>query len=220
MVFVLVYIVVFVERAQRRIVVQYPKGMAVGGRAMAMKNSYFPLKVNSSGVMPPILASSLLMLPLTILQFLANSKGVTSGWLSDLRSLLSKGGLGYLTIYGLLIFAFTFFYIGLTFNPDETAENLKKNGAFIAGIRPGKSTADYLGFVMKRLTFLSACYLVFLCVIPEILTSELGVQFILGGTSLLIVVTVIMETISQIQSHLVAYQYEGLIKKAQLKGRL
>ena len=218
--FLLIYLVVFVERAQRRIVIQYSKGMTMGGRAMAMNNSYFPLKINMSGVKPPIFASALLMLPLTILQFLANSEVGQSGFASSMRIWLERGGALYMTLYAALIFFFTFFQTSLVFNPMETAENLKKNGGFIAGRRPGKSPADYLDYVVTRLTFLGAIYLVFLCIVPELLTAELGIRFVLGGTSLLIVVTVIMETISQVQSHLVAYQYEGLIRKAQLKGKL
>ena len=216
----LIYIVVFVERAQRRIVIQYPKGMAAGGRAMAMKNSYFPLKINPTGVMPPIFASALLMLPLTLLQFLANSEEGKYAWAQDLQIWLSRGGFVYMALYALMIIFFTFFYTGVVFNPKETADNLKKNGGFIAGIRPGNSTAEYLDYVMTRLTVLGAFYLAALCVIPEVLISHLAVPFVLGGTTLLIVVTVIMDTMSQIQSHLVAYQYESLIRKAQLKGRL
>ncbi len=215
----LIYIVVMVERAQRRIVIQYPKGMT-GGRALSMKNSYFPLKINPTGVMPPIFASALLMLPLTLLQFLSNSESGSHAWAQDLQVWLSRGGFIYMAIYALMIIFFTFFYTSVVFNPKETADNLKKNGGFIAGIRPGNSTAEYLDYVMTRLTVLGAFYLAALCVIPEILISELSVPFVLGGTTLLIVVTVIMDTMSQIQSHLMAYQYESLIRKAQLKGRL
>lgn len=216
----LVYIIVMVERAQRRIVIQYPKGMAMGNRALSMKNSYFPLKINPTGVMPPIFASALLMLPLTLLQFLANSESGSYGWAQDLQVWVSRGGFVYMALYALLIIFFTFFYTSVVFNPKETADNLKKNGGFIAGIRPGNSTAEYLDYVMTRLTVLGAFYLAALCVIPEVLIAELSVPFVLGGTTLLIVVTVIMDTMSQIQSHLVAYQYESLIRKAQLKGRL
>ena len=211
----LIYVVVLFERAQRRIVIQYPKGMSAGGRAMAMKNSYFPLKINPTGVMPPIFASALLMLPLTAVNFLSNSN---VGWAQTMQVWMSRGGFVYMTIYALLIIGFTFFYTNLVFNPKETADNLKKNGGFIAGIRPGASTAEYLGYVMNRLTVLGALYLATLCVIPEILIAELAVPFVLGGTTLLIVVTVVMDTISQIQSHLIAHQYESLIRKAQLKG--
>ena len=217
MVVALIYIVVFVERAQRRIIIQYPKGQ-MGGRVLSAKNSYFPLKINPTGVMPPIFASALLMLPLTVLQFMSDSS--KAGWAQDLAVWLGRGGILYMTLYALLIVFFTFFYTGVVFNPVDTADNLKKNGGFIAGIRPGKSTAEYLDYVVTRLTVLGAFYLAALCVFPEILIAELSVPFFLGGTTLLIVVTVIMETMSQIQSHLVAYQYESLIRKAQLKGRL
>ncbi len=217
MVVALIYIVVFVERAQRRIIIQYPKGQ-IGGRILSAKNSYFPLKINPTGVMPPIFASALLMLPLTVLQFMSDSS--KAGWAQDLAVWLGRGGILYMTLYALLIVFFTFFYTGVVFNPVDTADNLKKNGGFIAGIRPGKSTAEYLDYVVTRLTVLGAFYLAALCVFPEILIAELSVPFFLGGTTLLIVVTVIMETMSQIQSHLVAYQYESLIRKAQLKGRL
>ena len=216
----LIYIVVMVERAQRRIVIQYPKGMTMGGRSLSMKNSYFPLKINPTGVMPPIFASALLMLPLTLLQFLANSENGSHAWAQDALVWLSRGGIVYMALYALLIIFFTFFYTSVVFNPKETADNLKKNGGFIAGIRPGNSTAEYLDYVMTRLTVFGAFYLAALCVIPEVLISQFAVPFVLGGTTLLIVVTVIMETMSQIQSHLLAYQYESLIRKAQLKGRL
>lgn len=220
MTILLIAVVVMVERAQRRIVIQYPKGMAVGVRSLSMKNTYFPLKINPTGVMPPIFASALLMLPLTLLQFLANSGNPTYSWAGTALSWLQRGGFVYMALYAGLIVFFTFFYTGVVFNPKETADNLKKNGGFIAGIRPGNSTAEYLDYVTTRLTVFGAFYLAVLCVIPEILISQFSVPFVLGGTTLLIVVTVIMETMSQIQSHLVAYQYESLIRKAQLKGRL
>lgn len=215
MAFVLIYVVVMVERAQRRIVIQYPKGISAGGRAMAMKNSYFPLKINPTGVMPPIFALGFIQLPMIVINILSNSN---VSWAQTAQVWMSRGGFLYMTIYALLIIAFTFFYTNLLFNPKETAENLKKNGGFIAGIRPGASTAEYLGYVTNRLLVFGALYLVAICVIPEILIAELSVPFVLGGTSLLILVTVIMETISQIQSHLIAHQYESLIRKAQLKG--
>ena len=217
---VLIAIVVMVERAQRRIVIQYPKGMSVGVRSLSMKNSYFPLKINPTGVMPPIFASALLMLPLTLLQFLANSEGDSYGWAQTASVWLRRGDFFYMVVYAALIIFFTFFYTGLVFNPKETAENLKKNGGFIAGIRPGNSTAEYLDYVTTRLTVFGALYLAALCVIPEVLISKYSIPFVLGGTTLLIVVTVIMETMSQIQSYLFASQYESLIRKAQLKGRL
>lgn len=219
MTFALIWIVVFVERAQRRIVIQYPKGM-MSNRLLNTKNSYFPLKINPTGVMPPIFASALLMLPLTLIKFLSNTEGSEGGWAQNFEIWMSRGTVLYLCVYALLIIFFTFFYTGIVFNPKETAENLKKNGGFIAGIRPGEATAHYLDYVMTRLTVLGAIYLTGLCVIPELLISKLAVPFVLGGTTLLIVVTVIMETISQVQSHLIAYQYESLIRKAKLKGRL
>jgi preprotein translocase subunit SecY len=219
MTFALIWIVVFVERAQRRIVIQYPKGMMTN-RLLNTKNSYFPLKINPTGVMPPIFASALLMLPLTLIKFLSNTEGAEGGWAQTFEFWMSRGTAAYLGVYALLIIFFTFFYTGVVFNPKETAENLKKNGGFIAGIRPGDATAKYLDYVMTRLTVLGAIYLAGLCVIPELLIAKLSVPFVLGGTTLLIVVTVIMETISQVQSHLIAYQYESLIRKAKLKGRL
>ena len=219
MTFALIWIVVFVERAQRRIVIQYPKGMMTN-RMLNTKNSYFPLKINPTGVMPPIFASALLMLPLTLIKFLSNTEGAEGGWAQTFEIWMSRGTAAYLGVYALLIIFFTFFYTGVVFNPKETAESLKKNGGFIAGIRPGDATAKYLDYVMTRLTVLGAIYLAGLCVIPELLISKLSVPFVLGGTTLLIVVTVIMETISQVQSHLIAYQYESLIRKAKLKGRL
>ena len=216
----LVAIVVMVERAQRRIVIQYPKGMSVGVRSLSMKNTYFPLKINPTGVMPPIFASALLMLPLTLLQFLANSENGSYSWAQTALVWMGRGNFLYMTVYALLIIFFTFFYTGVVFNPKETAENLKKNGGFIAGIRPGNSTAEYLDYVTTRLTVFGSLYLAALCVIPEVLISKYSVPFVLGGTTLLIVVTVIMETMSQVQAHLFATQYESLIRKAQLKGRL
>ena len=218
MTFALIWIVVFVERAQRRIVIQYPKGM-MANRMLNTKNSYFPLKINPTGVMPPIFASALLMLPLTLVNFLSKSDG-GSGWAQTVQTWMSRGTAGYLAVYAGLIIAFTFFYTSIVFNPKETAENLKQNGGFIAGIRPGESTAKYLDYVMTRLSVLGSVYLAALCVVPEILISKMAVPFVLGGTTLLIVVTVIMETISQVQSYLFAYQYESLIRKAKEKGRL
>ena len=212
----LVYIVVFIERAQRRIVIQYPKRQQ-GMRISTGANSYFPLKINPTGVMPPIFASALLMLVISGIQFFANKN---MAWAESAQAWMSRGSIGYMVIYGALIAFFTFFYTGIVFNPTETADNLKKHGGFIAGIRPGKSTAEYLDYVVTRLTVFGAAYLTTLCVIPEVLISEMSIPFFLGGTTLLIVVTVIMDTMMQIQSHLVAYQYEGLIRKAQLKGRL
>lgn len=219
MTFVLMWLVVFVERAQRRIVIQYPKGM-MANRLLNTKNSYFPLKINPTGVMPPIFASALLMLVLTLISFLSKTEGVVGSWASSAEILMNRGNPIYIAIYAILIILLTFLYTGIVFNPKETAENLKQNGGFIAGIRPGEATAKYLDYVVTRLSVLGSIYLAGLCVIPEILIAKLSIPFVLGGTTLLIVVTVIMETISQVQSHLFAYQYESLIRKAKIKGRL
>ena len=217
MTFAIIYLVVFVERAQRRIPIQYPKRQ-MGNRMMQGANSHLPLKINPTGVMPPIFASAILAIPLAIVQFA--SKDSTSDFVNWLAVALNHGSVLYLLVFAVLIFGFTFFYTGIQSNPVETADNLKKQGGFIAGIRPGKNTAEYLDYVITRLTMLGAIYLTALCVLPEILITTLDIPFVLGGTTLLIVVSVIMETVSQIQSHLIAHRYEGLIKKAKLKGRL
>lgn len=214
----LVYIVVLVERAQRRIIIQYPKRQ-MGGRMFAGESSHLPLKINPTGVIPPIFASSLLLLPMTVFNLSANSDKAPD-WMVAITNYLSHGQPIYLALYAGLIIFFAFFYAAVVFNPADTAENLKKHGGFIAGIRPGKSTADYLDFVMTRLLVLGAIYLATLCVLPELLIAKLSVPFVLGGTSLLIVVSVTIDFVSQVQSHLIAHQYEGLIKKAKLKGRL
>ena len=213
----IIYIVVFVEMAQRRIPIQYPKRNMMMGTAQNA-NSHLPLKINPTGVMPPIFASAILAIPVAIVQF--TSKTNTSDWLATLSVLLSPGQWLYIILFGFLIMFFTFFYTGIQSNPTETADNLKRQGGFIAGIRPGKNTADYLDYVITRLTLLGAVYLTILCILPEFLIATWGVPFFLGGTTLLIVVSVIMDTVSQIQSHMIAHQYEGLIRKARLKGRL
>ncbi len=215
MVLGLIYLIVFVERAQRKIIIQYPKRQAMG-RMAAAESSHLPLKINPTGVIPPIFASSLLLLPITIANLSAEN-GPT--WVQNLSQMLSHGQPLYLALYAFLIAFFAFFYTAVVFNPEETAENLKKHGGFIAGIRPGKNTADYLDYVITRLTVLGAVYLVGLCILPEILISKLSVPFVLGGTTLLIVVQVTMDFVTQIQSHLIAYQYESLIRKASLAGR-
>ena len=215
MVLVLIYSIVFVERAQRKITIQYPKRQ-MGMRMMAAENSHLPLKINPTGVIPPIFASSLLLLPITIANF-ASENGPS--WVQTLSQLLGHGQPLYLFLYSLLIVFFAFFYTAVVFNPEETAENLKKHGGFIAGIRPGKNTGEYLDYVITRLTVLGAVYLVALCILPEVLISKLAVHFVLGGTTLLIVVQVTMDFVGQLQSHLIAYQYEGLIKKAALANR-
>lgn len=219
MVVAIVYIVVLFERAQRRITIQYPKRQ-MGARAMQGVNSYLPLKINPTGVMPPIFASALLAIPVAIVQF--SSQNSDSDWVNKAALLLTPGQWVYMAVFALLIIFFTFFYAGLQpqSNPKEIADNLKKQGGFVAGIRPGENTARYLDFVITRLTVLGAIYLTVLCILPEFLIATLQVPFFLGGTTLLIVVSVIMETVSQIQSHMIAHQYESLIKKAKLKGRL
>jgi len=210
-----IFFIVFMERAQRRIIVQYPKRQ-VGNRMFGGESSHLPLKLNTSGVIPPIFASSLLLLPLTLAGF---SGGQGPEWLSAVTHYLGHGQPLYIALYVALIVFFCFFYTAIVFNPVETADNLKKYGGFIPGIRPGKNTADYLDYVLTRLTVIGAAYLSVVCLLPEILISQYAVPFYFGGTSLLIVVTVTMDTVAQIHSHLLAHQYEGLIKKAKLRGR-
>jgi len=207
--------IVFIERAQRRIVVQYPKRQ-VGQKMFGGENTHMPLKLNTAGVIPPIFASSLLLLPVTVASFSAQGG---PEWLTTVTSLLGRGQPLYLTMYiGGIVF-FCFFYTAIVFNPADTADNLKKYGGFIPGIRPGKRTAEYLDYVLTRLTVVGAGYLALVCLLPELLMSQYAVPFYFGGTSLLIVVSVTMDTVSQIQSHLLAHQYEGLIKKSKLRGR-
>jgi len=208
--------IVFMERAQRRILVQYPKRQ-VGNKMFGGEASHLPLKINTSGVIPPIFASSLLLLPATVANFEANGQGF--GWIGEITSYLAHGRPLYMALYVALICFFCFFYTAIVFNPTETADNLRKYGGFIPGIRPGKNTADYLDYVLTRLTVVGAAYLSAVCILPEILISEYSVPFYFGGTSLLIVVSVTMDTVAQIHSHLLAHQYEGLIRKAKLRGR-
>ena len=217
MIFAVIYFVVFVERAQRRIIIQYPKRQEAG-RLMQGVSSHLPLKINPTGVMPPIFASALLAIPVGVTQYF--SQNTESDFWSKTALYLTPGQWVYMVTFGVLIVFFTFFYTGIQSNPKETAENLKRQGGFVAGIRPGENTAQYLDYVITRLTVLAAAYLTILCILPEFLIATFNVPFFLGGTTLLIVVSVILETVNQIQSHLVAYQYEGLIKKARLKGRL
>jgi preprotein translocase subunit SecY len=209
--------VVFFERAQRRLIVQYPKRQ-VGNRMFGGESSHLPLKLNMSGVIPPIFASSLLLLPLTVASFYSNQADLPI-WVQTIIRWFSHGTPLYIAMYLGLITFFAFFYTAIVFNPDETAENLKKNGGFLPGIRPGRNTSEHLDYVLTRLTVLGAAYLSFVCVLPEILISQYSVPFYFGGTSLLIVVSVTMDTVSQVHSHLLAHRYEGLIKKARLKGR-
>jgi len=208
--------IVFMERAQRRILVQYPKRQ-VGNKMFGGDASHLPLKINTSGVIPPIFASSLLLLPATLANFQVN--GGSTGWLGEITAYLAHGRPLYMALYVALIVFFCFFYTAIVFNPVETADNLRKYGGFIPGIRPGKNTADYLDYVLTRLTVIGAAYLAAVCILPEILISEYSVPFYFGGTSLLIVVSVTMDTVAQIHSHLLAHQYEGLIKRAKLRGR-
>lgn len=211
----LIYVIVLVERAQRKIVVQYPKRQ-MGMRMTAAESSHLPLKINPTGVIPPIFASSLLLLPITVANLMSENG---PAWVQTLSQMLGHGQPLYLALYAFLIAFFAFFYTAVVFNPEETAENLKKYGGFIAGIRPGKNTAEYLDYVITRLTVLGAFYLVALCILPEILISKLSVPFVLGGTTLLIVVQVTMDFVGQLQAHLIAYQYDGLIKKAALVNK-
>jgi preprotein translocase subunit SecY len=213
----------FFERATRRLLIQYPKRATQRGMMQA-DSSHLPLKLNTAGVIPPIFASSLLLLPLTITQFAGNSisPDTTMGQaIVTLNQYLGHGKPLYMLLYALGIIFFSFFYTAVVFNPEETAENLKKNGGFIPGIRPGKNTMNYLDYVLTRITVLGAAYITVVCVVPEFIMAETGMGAVFfGGTSLLIVVNVTVDTITQIQSHLLAHQYGDLIKKAKLKGRL
>jgi preprotein translocase subunit SecY len=216
----LIAFICFMERAQRRVLIQYPKRQTQRGVMQADK-SHLPLKINTANVIPPIFASSLLLMPLTITQFAGQRVSGESRWgdfLISLNQYLAHGTPLYLSLYAFGIIFFCFFYTAVVFNPEETADNLKKHGGFIPGIRPGKNTENYLDYVLTRITVLGAAYLTFICLVPEMLISKLGIPFYLGGTSLLIVVNVTIDTVTQIQSHLLAHQYGDLIKKAKLKG--
>ncbi|MCR9215256.1 MAG: preprotein translocase subunit SecY [Proteobacteria bacterium] len=207
--------IVFMERAQRRVLIQYPKRQR-GNKTYGGQNSHLPLKLNTAGVIPPIFASSLLLMPTTVASF---SSGAGPEWLNTLTAMVGHGQPLYMMLYIAGIVFFCFFYTAVVFNPDDTADNLKKHGGFVPGIRPGKRTAEYLDYVLTRLTVVGAAYLSLVCILPEILVSQWAVPFYFGGTSLLIVVSVTMDTVAQVQSHLVAHQYEGLIKKSKLGGR-
>jgi preprotein translocase subunit SecY len=206
--------IVFMERAQRRLLVQYPKRQ-VGNRMFQGDSSHLPLKLNSAGVIPPIFASSLLLLPITMANF---SSGQGPEWLTSITAMLGQGQPLHILLYMSMIIFFAFFYTAVVFNPKDTADNLKKYGGFLPGIRPGERTAEYIDYVLTRITVVGALYLAAVCVLPEMLIAYAGVPFYFGGTSLLIVVSVTMDTVAQIQSHLLAHQYEGLIKRARLKG--
>jgi len=218
----LILVICFMERAQRRLLIQYPKRATQRGMMQADR-SHLPLKLNTAGVIPPIFASSLLLLPLTITQFAGNSMSTDSTAYTVIQTLnqyLAHGQPLYMGLYAAGIIFFSFFYTAVVFNPEETAENLKRNGGFIPGIRPGKRTQEYLDYVLTRITVIGAIYLTLVCVAPEFLLAETGIRLFFGGTSLLIVVNVTVDTITQIQSHLLAHQYGDLIKKAKLKGRM
>ncbi|HPU14980.1 MAG TPA: preprotein translocase subunit SecY, partial [Polymorphobacter sp.] len=204
------------ERAQRRILIQYPKRQA-GNQMFQGDSSHLPLKINTAGVIPPIFASSLLLMPLTIAQF-AGQSGKGPDWLLTVTTALQHGAPLYMALYAAGIIFFSFFYTAVVFNPEETADNLKKHGGFVPGIRPGAKTVEYLDYVLTRITVVGAAYLTLICLLPEFLISKMSIPFYFGGTSLLIVVNVTMDTVAQIQSHLLAHQYQGLIKKAKLRG--
>jgi preprotein translocase subunit SecY len=213
-----IFAIVFMERSQRRLLVQYPKRQQ-GNRMFGGDTSFLPLKINTSGVIPPIFASSLLLLPATVMGFLATANlPAQFQWLPGAVGMLQHGQPLFMVFYGALIVFFCFFYTSVVFNPEDTAENLRKYGGFLPGIRPGKRTAEYLDFVLTRLTVIGAAYITLVCLLPEALIGFYHAPFYLGGTSILIVVSVTMDTVTQIQSHLLAHQYEGLIKKSKLRG--
>ncbi len=212
---VVIALIVFVERAQRRLLIQYPRRQ-VGNRMFQGDSSHLPLKLNTAGVIPPIFASSLLLVPATLGSF-GNQQG--GGVLGTIQALLGHGQPLYMLLYAGMIAFFAFFYTAIVFNPSDTADNLKKHGGYIPGIRPGERTAQYIDFVLTRITVVGAIYLVLVCLLPEFLISATAVPFYFGGTSLLIVVSVTMDTVSQVQGHLLAHQYEGLVKRSKLKGK-
>jgi preprotein translocase subunit SecY len=223
----MVIFIVFIERSQRRLLIQYPKRQQ-GNRMVGGESSFLPLKVNSAGVIPPIFASSLLLLPATMAGFANAQGGQGSGWWAEtlqiIQAYLGHGQPGFIVLYAVLIIFFCFFYTAIVFNPEETAENLRKYGGFIPGYRPGKRTAEHLDYVLTRLTVIGSIYIAFVCVIPELIRSPqlfgtLSSQIYIGGTSILIVVSVTMDTVAQIQSHLIGHQYEGMIKRSRLGGK-
>lgn len=213
---IVIAFIVFVERAQRRLLIQYPKRQ-VGNRMTQGESSHLPLKLNTAGVIPPIFASSLLLLPATLAGF--SDGTAATGWITTITALLGHGQPAYMLLYAALIIFFAFFYTAIVFNPADTADNLRKQGGFIPGIRPGERTATYIDYVLTRITIVGALYLTVVCLIPEFLISYSGVPFYFGGTSLLIVVSVTMDTVQQVQGHLLAHQYEGLVKKSKLRGK-
>jgi len=216
-----IVIIVFFERAQRRLLIQYPKRQ-VGNKMFQGDSSHLPLKLNTAGVIPPIFASSLLLLPITAASFAAAPGSTAPEWLQTMTAAIGYGQPLHMALYVLLIVFFCFFYTAVVFNPQETADNLRKYGGFIPGRRPGAQTAQYIDYVLTRITVVGAIYLSAVCLLPEIMISYAGVPasfgVVLGGTSLLIAVSVTMDTVAQVQSHLIAQQYEGLIKKSNLRG--
>ena len=213
---VIIAFIVFMERAQRRVPITYPRRQ-VGNKMYEGQSSFLPLKLNTSGVIPPIFASSLLLLPTTAANFAQNA--ASNSVLATILTILAPGGPVYLIIYVALIVFFAFFYTATVFNPNDTADNLKKHGGFIPGVRPGERTAQYIDQILTRITVLGAGYLALICILPEMLRYNAAGAFAFGGTSLLIVVNVTMDTVAQIHGHLQAHQYEGLIRKAKLRGR-
>ena len=211
-------LICFIERSMRRILVQYPKRQ-MGNKMFGGEASHLPLKINVPGVIPPIFASSLLLMPVSVINLTSTANDGGASWLIGLNALLGRGQPLYLAVYIALIVFFAFFYTAIVFNPEDTADNLRRYGGYIPGIRPGQPTAEYLDYVLTRLTVLGAIYLSAVCILPELLISRYSVPFYFGGTSLLIVVTVSLDTVTQIQSHLMAHQYEGLIRKSNLRGR-
>lgn len=215
--FAVIYFVVFMERGQRRIVVNYAKRQQ-GRKVFAAQSTHLPLKINMAGVIPAIFASSIILFPGTLAQWFGGNGEGTFGWLTDVSMALSPGQPLYVMLYAAAIIFFCFFYTALVFNPRETADNLKKSGAFVPGIRPGEQTTKYIDKVMTRLTLVGAMYITFICLIPEFMMIAWNVRFYFGGTSLLIVVVVIMDFMAQVQTHLMSQQYESVLKKANLKG--
>ena len=223
MVIALIVFIVFIERSQRRLIIHYPKRQQSQGFAQGQR-SFLPLKINTAGVIPPIFASALLMLPMTAVGFMGAGAGAdpasASGFLGWLAANFAPGSWTYIISYSVLVVFFAFFYTQIMFNPEETADNLRKYGGFIPGIRPGSNTAAYIDYVLTRLTTIGSAYIVFICILPELLRRYFPqIPFYIGGTSLLIVVSVTMDTVTQIQSHLIAHQYEGMIKKSKLGGK-
>lgn len=226
LVIALTLFIVFIERSQRRVLIQYPKRQVAAGQAAQGQSSFMPLKLNTSGVIPPIFAIAILMLPMTLLGAMGATGADGSineganGIMTWVANSFQPGRWPYIITYGVLVAFFTFFYTSIMFNPEETADNLRKYGGFVPGYRPGKVTAAYFDYVLTRITTIGAIYLVFVCLMPEILRVYVPtIPFYIGGTSLLIVVSVTMDTVTQIQSHLIAHQYEGLVKKSRLGGK-